>query len=121
MAYRGSLKTGFPPRVQLPPFVWKRRWQLLKSSRNCYEKDPPRPTPSFRPSLRQDDGIVPIDHVVKITHYLMLAYNHCHRTLDAIEDDRTRESLVNGLRAMQIAWGQADALSLALERSTSLH
>ncbi|EKT4567875.1 hypothetical protein N5D79_09915 [Pseudomonas sp. GD03817] len=67
------------------------------------------------------DGIVPIDHVVKITHYLMLAYNHCHRTLDAIEDDRTRESLVNGLRAMQIAWGQADALSLALERSTSLH
>ena len=26
------------------------------------------------------DGIVPIDHVVKITHYLMLAYNHCHRT-----------------------------------------
>ncbi len=51
----------------------------------------------------------------------MLAYNHCHRTLDAIEDDRTRESLVNGLRAMQIGWGQADALSLALERSTGLH
>ncbi|MGE8112302.1 hypothetical protein [Pseudomonas sp. NPDC086566] len=68
------------------------------------------------------DGIVPIDHVVmNVTHYLMLAYNHCHRILDAIEDDRTRESLVNGLRAMQIAWGQADALSLALERSSNLH
>lgn len=62
------------------------------------------------------EGIVPIDHVVmNVTHYLMLAYNHCHRILDAIEGDHTRESLVNGLRAMQIAWGQADALSLALE------
>jgi hypothetical protein len=68
------------------------------------------------------EGIVPIDHVVmNVTHYLMLAYNHCHRILDSIEDDSRRESLVNGLRAMQIAWGQADALSQALERSTNLH
>lgn len=68
------------------------------------------------------ERIVPIDHVVaNVTHYLMLAYNHCHLALNHIEQDETRELLVNGLRAMQIAWGQADALSLALERSTSLH
>lgn len=51
----------------------------------------------------------------------MIAYNHSHRALDGIEDDRTRETLVNGLRAMQLAWGQADALSLALERAGSTH
>lgn len=51
----------------------------------------------------------------------MLAYNHCHRVLDAVEDDSSRESLVNGLRALQIAWAQADALSSALERTTTLH
>ncbi|QPN44446.1 hypothetical protein I5S86_23365 [Priestia aryabhattai] len=68
------------------------------------------------------DGIVPIDHVLmNVTHYLMLAYNHCHRALDAAEDDSSRESLVNGQRALQIAWGQADALSLAVERTTTLH
>lgn len=65
---------------------------------------------------------MPIDHVLmNVTHYLMLAYNHCHRVLDAVEDDSSRESLVNGLRALQIAWGQADALSLAVERTTTLH
>ncbi|PVZ43104.1 hypothetical protein [Pseudomonas sp. CC120222-01a] len=68
------------------------------------------------------ENLVPLDHVVvNITHYLMIAYNHSHRALDGIEDDRTRESLVNGLRAMQLAWGQADALSLALERAGSTH
>ncbi|WP_232244375.1 hypothetical protein [Pseudomonas putida] len=66
------------------------------------------------------EGIVPIDHeVMNVTHYLMLAYNHCHRILDVIKDDYTRESLVNGLRAMQIVWGQADALSLALDGPTA--
>nr|WP_313429261.1 hypothetical protein [Pseudomonas sp.] len=66
--------------------------------------------------------MIPLDHVVvNITHYLMIAYNHSHRALDGIEDERTRETLVNGLRAMQLAWGQADALSLALERAGSTH
>ncbi|MNN06947.1 hypothetical protein D3C81_1197550 [compost metagenome] len=51
----------------------------------------------------------------------MLAYNHCHMALYAIEDEATRELMVNGLRAMQIAWGQSDALSLALERTNGLH
>ncbi|GLH30808.1 MULTISPECIES: hypothetical protein [Pseudomonas] len=68
------------------------------------------------------ERIVPIDHVVmNVTHYLMLAYNHCHMALYAIEDEATRELMVNGLRAMQIAWGQSDALSLALERTNGLH
>ncbi|WDY58413.1 hypothetical protein [Pseudomonas sp. PSKL.D1] len=68
------------------------------------------------------ENLVPLDHVVvNIAHYLMIAYNHCHRALDGIADDRTRETLVNGLRAMQLAWGQADALSFALERTGSTH
>ncbi len=68
------------------------------------------------------ENLVPLDHVVvNITHYLMIAYNHSHRALDGIADEQTRETLVNGLRAMQLAWGQADALSIAVERSGSLH
>ncbi|WP_238349270.1 hypothetical protein [Pseudomonas putida] len=51
----------------------------------------------------------------------MIAYNHSHRALDGIADEQTRETLVNGLRAVQLAWGQADALSIAVERSGSLH
>ncbi|WP_449434349.1 hypothetical protein [Pseudomonas putida] len=68
------------------------------------------------------ERIVPMDHVVmNVTHYLTLAYNHTHRALDHVEDERTRELLINGLRALQIAWGQADALSLALDQTTSVH
>ncbi|MFJ4395334.1 hypothetical protein [Pseudomonas sp. NPDC089396] len=50
-----------------------------------------------------------------------LTYTHSHRALDGMADEAARESLMNGLRAMQLAWGQADALSLALERTGSLH
>lgn len=63
------------------------------------------------------DGIVPIDHVLmNVTHYLMFAYSDSRRALERIEDEETRQLLEHGLRAMQIAWGQADALALAVER-----
>ncbi|MFJ3074122.1 MULTISPECIES: hypothetical protein [Pseudomonas] len=68
------------------------------------------------------NNLVPLDHVVvNITHYLTIAYTHSHRAIDGIADEAARESLLNGLRAMQLAWGQADALCLALERTGSLH
>ncbi len=51
----------------------------------------------------------------------MIAYNRCRYAVDSIEDEAMRESVDNGLRAMQIAWAQADALLLALERKPSLH
>jgi len=65
---------------------------------------------------------VPLNHVVmNVTHYLMIAYNRCRYCVDSIEDEAMRESVENGLRALQIAWAQADALLLALERKPSLH
>lgn len=68
------------------------------------------------------ERLVPMEHVVlNITHYLMLAYNHSRRTLDTIEEEGMRESMINGLRSMQIAWAQADALASALERNPFLH
>lgn len=68
------------------------------------------------------ERLVPMDHVVlNITHYLTLAYNHSRYAIEFIEDPAMRESMTNGLRAMQLAWAQADALALALERNPSLH
>lgn len=49
------------------------------------------------------------------THYLMFAFSDSHRALDRIEDEETRQLLKLGLRAMQTAWGQADALATAVE------
>ncbi|WP_416467703.1 hypothetical protein [Pseudomonas sp. LFS044] len=63
------------------------------------------------------DGIVPIEFVMmNVTHYLMFAYSDSRRALERIEDEETRQQLEHGLRAMQITWGQADALALAVER-----
>jgi len=63
------------------------------------------------------DGIVPIEFVMmNVTHYLMFAYSDSRRALERIEDEEARQQLEHGLRAMQIAWGQADALALAVER-----
>ncbi|MCF1486739.1 hypothetical protein LZ838_05120 [Pseudomonas sp. AA27] len=45
----------------------------------------------------------------------MFAFSDSHRALDRIEDEETRQLLKLGLRAMQIAWGQADALASAVE------
>jgi len=67
------------------------------------------------------DKIVPMEYVLmNVSHYLMFAYSDSRRALERIEDEETRQLLEHGLRAMQIAWGQADALALAVERSSSL-
>ncbi len=62
------------------------------------------------------DGVVPMEYVLaNVSHYLMFAFSDSHRALDRIEDEETRQLLKLGLRAMQIAWGQADALASAVE------
>lgn len=62
------------------------------------------------------DGLVPMEYVLmNVSHYLMFAFSDCHRALDRIDDSETRQLLQLGLRAVQIAWGQADALSRAIE------
>ena len=67
------------------------------------------------------DKIVPMEYVLmNVSHYLMFAYSDSRRALERIEDEETRQLLEHGLRAMQIAWGQADALALAVERSSRL-
>ncbi|GLO44523.1 hypothetical protein PPUN109347_10850 [Pseudomonas putida] len=53
---------------------------------------------------------------MNVTHYLMFAYSDSRRALERIQDEETRQLLEHGLRAMQIAWGQADAVALAVER-----
>lgn len=63
------------------------------------------------------EGIVPMEFVLmNVSHYLMFAYSDSRRALERIEDEEARQQLEHGLRAMQIAWGQADALALAVER-----
>ncbi|QXH51923.1 hypothetical protein KSS94_01900 [Pseudomonas fakonensis] len=65
------------------------------------------------------DGVVPMEYVLmNVSHYLMFAFSDSHRALDRIEDEETRQLLMHGLRAMQIAWGQADALASAVENRT---
>ena len=54
--------------------------------------------------------------LMNVSHYLMFAYSDSRRALERIQDEEARQLLEHGLRAMQIAWGQSDALSLALER-----
>ncbi|MFJ4153675.1 hypothetical protein ACIPZF_02540 [Pseudomonas sp. NPDC089752] len=67
------------------------------------------------------EKIVPMENVLlNVSHYLMFAYSDSRRALERIEDEEARQLLMHGLRAMQIAWGQADALALAVER-TSQH
>ncbi|WP_286914184.1 MULTISPECIES: hypothetical protein [unclassified Pseudomonas] len=67
------------------------------------------------------EGIVPMEHVLmNVSHYLMFAYSDSRSALERIEDEETRQQLQHGLRAMQIAWGQADALALAVERGASV-
>ncbi len=53
---------------------------------------------------------------MNVTHYLMFAYSDSRRALERSQDEETRQLLEHGLRAMQIAWGQADAVALAVER-----
>ncbi|MBH3308277.1 MULTISPECIES: hypothetical protein [Pseudomonas] len=53
--------------------------------------------------------------LANVSHYLMFAFSDSYRALDRIEDEETRQLLKLGLRAMQIAWGQADALACAVE------
>ncbi|MFK0310558.1 hypothetical protein ACIQUF_04870 [Pseudomonas sp. NPDC090233] len=68
------------------------------------------------------ERVVPIEHVLlNVSHYLMFAYSDSRRALERIEDEETRQLLLHGLRAMQIAWGQSDALALAMERTPELH
>jgi len=68
------------------------------------------------------ENMVPMEFVLmNVTHYLMFAYSDSRRALERIEDEETRQLLEHGLRAMQIAWGQADALALAMERSSGEH
>ncbi|WP_043273376.1 hypothetical protein [Pseudomonas sp. GM84] len=63
------------------------------------------------------EGIVPMEFVLmNVSHYLMFAYSDSRRALERIEDEETRQQLQHGLRALQIAWGQADAVTLAVER-----
>ncbi|WP_258908058.1 hypothetical protein [Pseudomonas putida] len=64
------------------------------------------------------EGIVPMEFaLMNVSHYLMFAYSDSRRALERIQDEETRQLLEHhGLRAMQIAWGQADAVSLAFER-----
>ncbi|MNM50657.1 hypothetical protein D3C76_407270 [compost metagenome] len=63
------------------------------------------------------EGIVPMEFaLMNVTHYLMFAYSDSRRALERIQDEETRQLLEHGLRAMQIAWGQADAVALAVER-----
>ncbi|MCO7517762.1 hypothetical protein NJF44_23685 [Pseudomonas guariconensis] len=67
-----------------------------------------------------NDGIVPMEFVLmNVSHYLMFAYSDSRRALERIEDEETRQLLAHGLRAMQIAWGQAEALALAVEGRSS--
>ncbi len=54
--------------------------------------------------------------LMNVAHYLMFAYSDSRRALERIEDEETRQFLQHGLRAMQIACGQADALVAAVER-----
>ena len=82
---------------------------------------PPRPTNSPYPLTNPSP--VPFTTVscsteyvlANVSHYLMFAFSDSHRSLDRIEDGETRQLLKLGLRAMQIAWGQADALASAVE------
>ncbi|MEE9945559.1 hypothetical protein [Pseudomonas asiatica] len=63
------------------------------------------------------EGIVPMEFaLMNVTHYLMFAYSDSRRALERSQDEETRQLLEHGLRAMQIAWGQADAVALAVER-----
>ncbi|MFJ4157661.1 hypothetical protein ACIPZF_23030 [Pseudomonas sp. NPDC089752] len=63
------------------------------------------------------EGIVPMEFVLmNVSHYLMFAYSDSRRALERIEDEEARQQLEHGLRAMQIAWGQADAVAMAVER-----
>ncbi|MFJ4353853.1 hypothetical protein ACIPZ5_23535 [Pseudomonas sp. NPDC089428] len=64
------------------------------------------------------DNIVPKEYVLlNISNYLMFAYSDSRRALERVEDEETRQLLMHGLRAIQIAWGQADALGAAMERT----
>ncbi|MGV8735874.1 MAG: hypothetical protein ACWA7D_14675 [Pseudomonas asiatica] len=63
------------------------------------------------------EGIVPMEFaLMNVTHYLMFAYSDSRRALERIQDEERRQLLEHGLRAMQIAWGQADAVALTVER-----
>ncbi|MFJ4348095.1 hypothetical protein [Pseudomonas sp. NPDC089401] len=62
------------------------------------------------------EGVGPMEYVLmNISHYLMFAYSDSRRALERIEDEETRQLLEHGLRAMQIAWGQADAVVASVE------
>ncbi|WP_085677865.1 MULTISPECIES: hypothetical protein [unclassified Pseudomonas] len=82
--------------------------------------DPPfnlDPQPGKVLSRAISEGIVPMDYVLmNVSHYLMFAYSDSRRALERIEDEETRQLLQHGLRAMQIACGQADALVAAMEQ-----
>ncbi|MFJ4066626.1 hypothetical protein ACIPW4_15225 [Pseudomonas sp. NPDC089996] len=64
------------------------------------------------------DNLVPKEYVLlNISNYLMFAYSDSRQALERIEDEETRQLLLHGLRAIQIAWGQSEALGAAMERT----
>lgn len=112
----------FHPAYSCHPNAWKQKgaahvtWSL-------HEKIVPDPPHTFDlppgKSLSRaiSEGIVPIEFaLMNVSHYLMFAYSDSRRVLERIQDEETRQLLEHGLRAMQIAWGQADAVTLAVER-----
>lgn len=126
-AYRVHHMPGFPPRVQLSPqCVETDGWHIIYMVPNMKKvvPDPPHAfdLPPGKTLCRAiGEGIVPMEHVLmNVSHYLMFAYSDSRRALERIEDEETRQQLQHGLRAMQIAWGQADALALAVERKPGL-
>ncbi|WDY56686.1 hypothetical protein [Pseudomonas sp. PSKL.D1] len=67
------------------------------------------------------EGIVPMEHVLaNAAHYLMFAYSDCRAALHHLNEESAPETLMSGLRAIQIAWGQVDALEMAVQRTTEL-
>jgi hypothetical protein len=64
------------------------------------------------------DNLVPKEYVLlNISIYLMFAYSDSRRALERVEDEETRQLLMQGLRAIQSAWGQAEALGAAMGRT----
>lgn len=63
------------------------------------------------------EGIAPMEYVLmNASHYLMFTYSDSRLALERMEDEETRQLLQYRLRAMQIAWGQANAVVAAVER-----
>ncbi|MFJ4440937.1 hypothetical protein ACIPZ8_02455 [Pseudomonas sp. NPDC089422] len=44
--------------------------------------------------------------LLNVSNYLTFAYSDSRRALERVEDEETRQLLLHGLRAIQIAWGR---------------